>query len=474
MYNAPDTDVTVTILWNLFNEILEIVMIAQREHVTVTATHPATPRPAFDFSRYRFNLETLKQTYKATYSTRWRELGKWIFSIATFGLGGLYLWATTLIVKEGEIAMRRNARGEMILLPPGRHSNFPWESYVRAKPAPRPSPAPQGVVTSDRPGEETDFWGRWTVPISENFIQFGPKTIFTVKTGQVAKTYLHGELAVFPEGQYCLEDSAHVVNKHDAFISVQEETKVLPEVTALTKNNVTLKIQADVRYKIVDPVLAITTVDDIEKTISELAKVNIARVVNHHDLSEFTPVTADPSNTSNVDREDASEDDNTGLSRILNELTRQLTAQFRSRGIELISISTTSWCIDDAALAHELGQVAAIQARARSSLLSAQQEKQIQETKAIADANATRTRAEGQADAVKKLGASFLEVAQSMNGDPMAAQLFQMELQKAWFANNPHVFFNIGGGNQPTMPLILAGGQTPAMSMNRSTDGGNV
>src|SRR4051812_36904272 len=59
----------------------------------------------------------------------WRELGKWFFAIATFGFGALWLLLTTSIVKEGEIGLRRNFRGEMTLLPPGRHSNFPWEEY---------------------------------------------------------------------------------------------------------------------------------------------------------------------------------------------------------------------------------------------------------------------------------------------------------------------------------------------------------
>lgn len=48
----------------------------------------------------------------------------------TLGLGGLYLWATTRVIKEGEVGLRQTASGKMVLLPPGRHSNFPWESYA--------------------------------------------------------------------------------------------------------------------------------------------------------------------------------------------------------------------------------------------------------------------------------------------------------------------------------------------------------
>ena len=72
-----------------------------------------------------------------------REYMKYAFSILTFGLGAIYLWLTTKIIQQGEIGLRRNFRGEMILLPPGRHSNFPWETYPIY---PQSTSMPQGDI----------------------------------------------------------------------------------------------------------------------------------------------------------------------------------------------------------------------------------------------------------------------------------------------------------------------------------------
>lgn len=449
-----------------------------RQPDVVLIQPPAQRLPAFRPETYKFNLDDLKTTYQAQHSTWRRQALKWVFSIATLGLGALYLWATTIIVRDGEVAMRRDGRGKMVLLPPGRHSNLPWEAYEREKltlrsenPVISLTAVPQHAAMPQNLGRS-----RLAVPVSENFIRLGPKTIFTVKTGYVAKTYRRGELVVFPQGQYCLEDAAHEVNKEDAFISIQEETKVLEPVSALTKNNVPLKIQADVRFKIKDAELAVTMVDGIEKTIFELAKINISQVVNHHDLSEFVPVTADPSvhvegedatsNTEELGIEDRNieQTDNKGLSKILLELTRNLTEQFNSRGIELLSISTTSWYIDDAGLAHELGQVALIQAKARSTLLAAKQAKKVKEIEAEADANATRERANGQAGAVKAMGAAYLEVAQSMSNNPVAARMFQTNQQGEWFKEGRHTFFaNVGTSASnltPTLTIPAARGRS--------------
>ena len=113
----------------------------------------------------KLDMAKVKSDYAA--SQGGRELGKWIFSIATFGLGALYLWGTTTVIQEGEIGLRQSASGKMVLLPPGRHSNFPWEEYSSK-----------------------------TVSLSKKDIQLGPYQIITVDTGYVAKTYNKGHLEI--------------------------------------------------------------------------------------------------------------------------------------------------------------------------------------------------------------------------------------------------------------------------------------
>ena len=394
-------------------------------------------------SRYRFKLATLKQDYKANHATWIREASKWAFAIGTFGLGSLYLWATTSIIKEGQVGLRRNARGELILLPPGRHSNFPWETYETP---------PQSL--------------------SGNFLKLGPYKIITVQTGYVAKTFRNGILEILGAGQHLLPDAAHVFNEKDGFVSIKEETKTLKPVTALTSDNIALEIKADVRYQIEDPTLAITKVDEIENTIFEIAKFNIAQVVSHHSLAEFVPVTMrEKIAAENAEELEQSDEEGNaveelllprkGLSTVLEELMADITAQFKRMGIKLLNIGITSWDYQDKVLAHELGQGAVLEAQVRSRILAADQAAKVRGIEATAESNAQRTIAEGRADAIKTVGDAYIELAGSMKDNPAAFQMWQTQQQVQMLAhgNNPHIIFQVGGDKstspQLNMPLVI-------------------
>ena len=204
------------------------------------------------------DMAKIQQDYEK--SRGWRELWKYLFSIGTFGLGALYLWATTSIINQGEIGLRRNSRGDMILLPPGRHSNCPWETYPVE---------PQSL--------------------SEPTIFLGPYKIISVETGYIAKTLNKGKLEILEVGQHILDDASHVFN---SFIAVKQETKKLEAVNAYTNDNVGLTLHADVRYLIEDPINAISQIDDIDNSIKEIAEISISQIVNHHTLADFAPVTS--------------------------------------------------------------------------------------------------------------------------------------------------------------------------------------
>src|SRR3989338_4062742 len=140
----------------------------------------------------KFNCAELEKNYRE--SQGHREIKKWIFSIATLGLGALYLWSNTQVVRKGEIGLRQTLSGDWILLPPGRHSNFPWESY-------------HGKPNS----------------LSQKLITMGPYKIFTVETGFVAQTSNAGQLHIVKEpGQYIIDEASHTF---DGLVSVKQETK---------------------------------------------------------------------------------------------------------------------------------------------------------------------------------------------------------------------------------------------------------
>jgi regulator of protease activity HflC (stomatin/prohibitin superfamily) len=343
------------------------------------------------------------------------ELWKYVFSIGTFGLGALYLWATTSIINQGEIGLRRNSRGDMILLPPGRHSNFPWETYPVE---------PQSL--------------------SKPEIYLGPYKIISVETGYIAKTVNKGKLEILEVGQHILEDASHVFN---SFIAVKQETKKLEEVNAYTNDNVGLTLHADVRYQIEDPINAIRQIDDIDNSIKEIAEISISQIVNHHTLADFAPVTS------------IGEGHSHGITAVITELTTQITKQLRQLGINLLNIGITSWSINDKQLAHELAQGAVIQSQAQSKMLSAQREAEVKGILTEAEAKARVVLANSEAQALKVKGDAINELTRRFEGNPAALEIYarsqQVELVRG--AKNPNLFFSqqLVGGNLPQLTVPI-------------------
>lgn len=363
----------------------------------------------------KLNIAQIQQDYEN--SRGWREFNKYAFAIGTFGLGALYLWATTSIIKQGEIGLRRNNRGEMILLPPGRHSNFPWETYPVE---------PQSL--------------------SKKEIHLGPYKIISVETGYIAKTFNQGILEILAEGQHLLTDASHVF---DSFVAVKQETKKLEAVTAYTSDNVGLTLHADVRYQIEDPEEAIRQIDDIDNSIKEIAEISISQIVSHHNLADFAPVTS------------VGVDHDHGITEVITELTTKITEQLRQLGIKLLNIGITSWSINDKELAHELAQGAVIQSQAQSKMLSAKREAEVKGILTKAEARARIELAQSDAEALKLTGAAVQELTEAFRDNPAGqeiyAQLQQVKLVQG--ANNPNLFFYqqlVGGAQLPqlTVPVI--------------------
>lgn len=361
----------------------------------------------------QLNMSEIQQQYEK--SRGWREVKKWAFAIGTLGFGALYLWSTTSIIKKGEIGLRRNSRGEMILLPPGRHSNFPWETYPVE---------PQSL--------------------SKKEIHLGPYKIISVETGYIAKTFNRGKLEILQEGQHLLDDASHVF---DSFVPVKQETKKLEAVTAYTSDNVGLTLHADVRYQIENPEVAIRQIDDIDNSIKEIAEISISQIVSHHNLADFAPVTS------------VGGDHSHGISEVITELTNKITEQLRLLGIKLLNIGITSWSINDKDLAHELAQGAVIQSQAQSKMLSAEREAEVKGILTKAEADARLVLAQSEAEAIKLKGAAIKALTEAFGDNVGAQEIYarsqQIELVRG--TNNPNLFFSqslIGGNGTAQLPQL--------------------
>jgi len=376
---------------------------------------------------------------------------KWFFSIFTLGLGGLYLWSNTNIVKDNEVALRRNGRGEYILLPPGRHSNFPWEEYHEPK----------------------------NTTISNMVHHLGPYKIFTVTNGQTAKTHKNGELIIFNEGQYLIKDPSHTVsdNKNELFVSTQIEIMSIPQITATTLNNLSVTLNIDVQYQISDPSKAISIAHDVKKTIQDLATASVSEVMRHHSSQEFSMGNLGTKSTASNPQKIS------GLDAIITEMNTKLFEQYEEYGVELKRIFITRWNYTDPDHAHHLGdgvvQCSIIQAKidtldkqlelqkreaeGNKSAILIETEAQVARTNALAQAEADKVTAVGKAiDAVAEqwMGESESEGEGSQKRD-------KSELCKAILAtltmgnmakdnkNTVLLFSNGNANNQINSPVIV-------------------
>ncbi len=314
-----------------------------------------------------FNIHELKADYLQNKSP-YREIGKYLFSLGTFGLGALYLAASTVVIREGQIGVREDARGNITLLPPGRHSNFPWESY--------PSPVQD---------------------LSKPVIKLGPYTLVTVDTGSVAQTINKGVLHILSAGQHLLNAADHI---YKSFMSIKQETEELKQIRVFTQDNVGLDVHADVQYQIADPKLAISEVDNIKQSIKEIASMQLSQVISHHTRQELIPAAT---RLVGHIKDDSGETEEQGQSAVQDELITRIRDKLSTLGITLINVSLKSWDIIDKSLAHELGQGAVIESQTASKLVTARRDAEILQISATAKASAIITEAKATADAAQLL-----------------------------------------------------------------------
>lgn len=351
-----------------------------------------------------FEIDEIKKDY-AQSKWKYRELSKWAFSLGTLGLGGLYLWLTTKVIAEGQIGLRQSAYGKFVLLPPGRHSFFPWESSWK----------PQ-----------------W---LSNKSIEMGPYKIITVETGEVAETYNKGKLEILKAGQHLILEASHTVK---SIIKVKQVTKKLKEVVAATSDNIGLTIFSDVRYQITEPELALAEIQDLETSIMEIAGINIALIVSHHSLADFAPVTSGTTSGAMKSESESS------FIRVLAELTDTIKSQLEELGIKLINIGITSWKINDETLARELGEGAVIKSQTFSKLAAAQNAAEVRAIEVKAECSAISNLAETQSSAIRSKGLAFKDLADEFSGNAAAEKMYNLSQQSEMVATakNCNLFFS--------------------------------
>lgn len=369
-----------------------------------------------------FSIQELKNQYRD--ATVGRTFFKYVFAFMTLGLGALFFLASTRIVKEGEVSLRRMANGKMILLPPGRYSNFPWEEYI------------------DSPKS-----------LAEKQITLGPYKIITVDTGFVAQTSNGGRLEILKEGQHIITDPSHTFQQ---FISTKQTVKELKDVVATTRDGVSLTLMADVRYVIDNPELALSKMTDITHDIGELAKSNLANIVLNHSWEDFGHATS----TSTLHNASTNMKDAVATVNVAEELTRLLRESLLTLGVQLMNISVTGMQVNDKTLAGELAQGAVIKTQTESRRLAAENAATLQEIETAAKVNTIHKIAEAEASATKTTGNALKAVADTFT-TPEVFELYKNEqrIRLVSGAKNSNLFFPVHGelASLPTLTTNVPG-----------------
>ena len=348
----------------------------------------------------------------------------------TFGLGALFFLVSTRIVKDGEVSLRRSASGKMVLLPPGRHSNFPWEEYIGS---------PQSLADKQ--------------------ITLGPYKIITVDTGFVAQTSNGGPLKILKEGQHLITDPSHTFQQ---FISTKQAVKELKDVVATTRDGVSLTLMADVRYVIENPELALSKMTDITHDIGELAKSNLANIVLNHSWEDFAHATSTstlhqtPINTGN-ELVQQTTDREVGVVNVAVELTRLLRQALSELGVSLMNISITGMQVNDTTLASELAQGAVIKAQTESRRLAAQNAATLQGIETEARVNTINLIAVAEATATRTAGEALKHVIDTLE-TPAAIDVYKSEqrIRMVSGAKNANLFFSADGVSVPLPALVTS------------------
>ena len=386
----------------------------------------------------KFDMDEIKQQYNTSKGPR--EFFKYAFSFLTLGIGAFFFLGSTRIVKDGEVSLRRTATGKLVLLPPGRHSNFPWEEYVGT---------PQSL--------------------SEKSIVLGPYKIITVDTGFVAQTSNKGKLHVLPEGQYIITDPSHTFQQ---FISIKQAVKELTDVITTTRDGVSLTLKADVRYVIDNPELALSKMTDITHDIGELAKSNLANIVLNHSWEEFGHATSTstlhhrsakattnepapaPDQTTPTENKDVVVD-------VAVELTHLLRNALAELGIRLMNISITGMEVNDTTLASELAQGAAIKVQTESKFMAANNASLLQGIETEAKVNTINRIAQANAEATGLAATALRTALTDSTPEFRAAFEKEQEIRLIAGANRSTLFHRI----TPTT-IISTDSESPTSAVN--------
>lgn len=330
------------------------------------------------------------------------------------------MFIATKIVNEGQLAVRRKQNGEYIILPPGRHSNFPWESYGTTESINSPvvNLGPYKIVTI-KDGEKGLSYktgklvvlepGRHMLDPLHQFVKavsmdldevdLGPKKIVTIKNGFVGIAYNKGVLKILKEGRHELllpdERFARV-------LSLQQEVVELPELEVKTTDNIQVKVHAVLNYRIVDPLKAVSNIENLKDSLYQLAEVTLSSILRRLSFRDISPVLDDdfPSEqTGSKGKGKAKHFASSLQEKMHDDFHDELVEIVKDWGVEIIGgVQLKTIDPGDQRLRQAIAEMAINTAKADAERRQAEFERQVRNTKATAEKEALIIKAEGETE----------------------------------------------------------------------------
>lgn len=118
-----------------------------------------------------------------------------------------------------------------------------------------------------------------TKPVND----IGLMKLVRVETGTVGVAYYNGILKILQSGLHLLIPP----NRFHDFLSIQQTVINLPQTVLESGDYAPLSVKADVFFRVIDPELAVKTVDDIEKTVQETATATLAGIIRASTLNDI-------------------------------------------------------------------------------------------------------------------------------------------------------------------------------------------
>lgn len=164
---------------------------------------------------------------------------------------------TYIRVRDGQLGVSYNG-GQLQILDPGEHvletANHKFDKFVN---------------------------------IDSDIIDLGPVKIVNVNEGNVAVTYNNGILEIKPAGRYVftLADG----QRFSHLLSVKDEVIDLPTIKFMSTDGMEMETDPLLIYRIVKPIDAVTKINDLVKSLVDLAQTTLQNILKRFSLSDLSP-----------------------------------------------------------------------------------------------------------------------------------------------------------------------------------------